>query len=77
METNWHENSERLVGATGKMWNSVLLSGLNIVVELIKLVLFVSAVVLDTLKPFTKTRQVKLVIEQTWITSFADNVAAL
>ena len=82
METNWHENSERILGAGRNMWNSVLLSGLNIVVELLKLILFVSAVsvkarrkrqlrascnrhflqvVLDTLKPFTKTRRVRAI----------------
>lgn len=56
METNWHENAEKLIGAGGNMWNEVMLSFANIVVELLKIFLYTIAVVLDTVKPFTGTR---------------------
>ena len=39
METNWNENSERLLGSGQKTWNALMLSGANIVVELLKITL--------------------------------------
>ncbi|CAD5235756.1 unnamed protein product [Bursaphelenchus xylophilus] len=57
METNWHENSEKLLGAGQNMWNAVMLSFANIVVEVLKIILYVVAVVLDSIKPFTGTRR--------------------
>ncbi|KAI1716543.1 putative transmembrane and coiled-coil 2 protein domain-containing protein [Ditylenchus destructor] len=56
METSWHENSERLLGASQNMWNALMLSGANIVVELLKIALYMIAVVLDFVKPLTGTR---------------------
>jgi hypothetical protein len=57
METNWHENSEKLLGAGQSMGNAVMLSFANIVVEVLKIFLYFIAVVLDTIKPLTGTRQ--------------------
>ncbi|KAI6243963.1 Transmembrane and coiled-coil domains protein 1 [Aphelenchoides fujianensis] len=57
METNWHENSEKLLGKGQNMWNAVLLSCCNIIVEVLKIFLFAIAVVLDFVKPFTGTRK--------------------
>jgi len=57
METNWHENSERLLGAGQNMWNAVMLSGANILVELLKIALYIIAVILDSVKPLTGTRK--------------------
>lgn len=56
METSWHENSERLLGTGQNMWNVLMLSGVNIVVELLKITLYIIAVVLDSVKPLTGTR---------------------
>lgn len=56
METSWLENSERLLGSGQNMWNVLMLSGANIVVELLKITLYIIAVVLDSIKPLTGTR---------------------
>lgn len=72
METSWHENSERLLGTGHSMWNALMLSGANILVELLKigmqsrlhgstpnlrrLALYFTAVLLDSVKPLTGTR---------------------
>ncbi|KAH7728168.1 Protein C15H9.4 [Aphelenchoides avenae] len=56
METSWHENSERLLGTGQNMWNALMLSGANILVELLKIVLYFTAVLLDSVKPLTGTR---------------------
>lgn len=56
METNWHENSEKLLGAGQNMWNAVMLSFANIVVEVLKIILYFIAVILDSIKPFTGSR---------------------
>jgi predicted nucleic acid-binding Zn-ribbon protein len=57
METSWHENSEKLLGAGHNMWNALMLSGANIVVELLKIALYFTAVLLDSVKPLTGTRK--------------------
>ncbi|KAI6173288.1 hypothetical protein M3Y98_01065700 [Aphelenchoides besseyi] len=57
LETNWHENSEKLLGASQNMWNAVMLSSANIIVEILKILLYFIAVVLDSVKPFTGTRK--------------------
>lgn len=56
METNWHDNAEKILGAGQNMWNSVMLSFANIVVEVLKILLYFIAVVLDFIKPLTGTR---------------------
>lgn len=56
MEKNWHENSERLLGSGQKTWNALMLSGANIVVELLKIMLYILSVILDSVKPLTGTR---------------------
>lgn len=56
METNWLENSERLLGSGQNMWNVLMLSSANIVVEVLKIALYIIAVVLDSIKPLTGTR---------------------
>ncbi|CAD5228338.1 unnamed protein product [Bursaphelenchus okinawaensis] len=57
MESNWHENSEKLLGVGTFKWNHVMLSFANIVVEVLKIILYVVAVVLDSVKPLTGTRK--------------------
>lgn len=56
METNLHENSERLLGSGQKTWNALMLSSANIVVELLKITLYILSVILDSVKPLTGTR---------------------
>lgn len=56
IETNLHENSERLLSATHNIWNALMLNGANIIVEILKIVLYFIAVILDTIKPIAGTR---------------------
>lgn len=56
METSWHENSERLLGAGQNMWNALIYSGANVLIEVLKIILYFIAVVLDMVKPLTGTR---------------------
>lgn len=64
METNWHDNAEKLLSGTGNMWNSLVLSSVNILVEILKIFLYFIAVVLDFIKPLTGTRFVLINIIQ-------------
>ena len=57
VETNLHENSEKLLSATHNIWNALMLNGANIIVEVLKIVLYFIAVVLDTIKPIAGTRE--------------------
>ncbi|KAI6191494.1 hypothetical protein M3Y97_00234300 [Aphelenchoides bicaudatus] len=57
METSWHENSEKLLGAGQNMWNALIYSGANVLIEVLKIILYFIAVVLDMVKPLTGTRQ--------------------
>jgi len=57
LETNWHENTEKLLSTGQNMTNVVMLSFANIVVEVLKILLYFIAVVLDTIKPLTGTRK--------------------
>jgi hypothetical protein len=56
IETSFHENSEKLLGSGHLQWNAVMLSFANIIVEVLKILLYFIAVVLDFVKPLTGTR---------------------
>lgn len=56
IETNLHENSEKLLSKTHGVWNALMLSGANIIVEFLKIALYFIAVILDTIKPIAGTR---------------------
>jgi hypothetical protein len=51
-----HENSERLLGAGQNMWNAIIYSGANVLIEVLKIILYFIAVVLDLVKPLVGTR---------------------
>jgi len=57
LETIWHENSEKILGTGRNMWNGVILSFANIIVEVLKILLYITAVILDSIKPLTGTRK--------------------